>query len=461
MSLPKGTETQMPAFDAAHYVQDRTDEGRFRVHRDIFRDPHVFELEMKHIFEATWVFVGLESQIPNPNDYLTTWVGRQPVIVSRDSAGVMHCHFNTCPHRGATLCRRRSGNAKAHVCPYHGWVFDSAGLNAGIKNLAQGEYSAQFEEASHNLKKVARFEGYRGFLFASLSQDVCSLEDHLGDARVFLDLIADQGDDGVELLPGAGLYTYRANWKLQLENCLDNYHLTSTHPSFMRIVERRKKGASRHGLETQDFNMLDGTIGGGFTFPHGHAVIWHGNPAPQVRPLYANIDSVVQRVGRIRANWMLGVRNLSLFPNVQFAENISMQMRIIRPLAPDVTEMQVYCVAPRGEAAEARAYRIRQYEDFFNSTGLATPDDLKVYEQCQDGYRAWSVGELQGYHRGMKKVRGGPDEYAEQLGICPVTSISGQFEIQDETIFHAGYREWLRLMSRGNPAAATAMADAR
>lgn len=450
MKAPSGTEMQMTAFDATRYVQDLADRGEFRVHRDIFRDPEIFELEMAHIFEGTWVFVGLDTQIPNPHDYLTTWAGRQPLVVSRDVDGALHCHFNTCPHRGATLCRRRSGNARSHVCPYHGWVFDSAGHNVGIKSGTQGDYTADFEATSHDLKKVPRFENYRGFLFASLKPDVPDLEAHLGDARVFLDLIADQGADGVELLPGAGLYTYRANWKLQLENCLDNYHLTSTHPSFMRIVERRKKGMSGHALETSDFNMLDGTTCGSFTFDHGHAVIWHGNPAPQVRPLFSYIDSVVERVGKVKANWMLGVRNLSLFPNVQFAENISLQMRIIRPLAPDLTEMLVYCVAPKGEPADARAYRIRQYEDFFNSTGLATPDDLKVYEQCQDGYRAWSVSDLQGYHRGMGRVHSGPDDHAEQLGISPATSVVGTFELQDETVFHSGYREWLRLMNRAD-----------
>jgi benzoate/toluate 1,2-dioxygenase alpha subunit len=449
------------AFDAAYYVQDLVDQGEFRVHRDVFRDPDIFALEMANIFEASWVFVGLESQVAKPNDFLTTWVGRQPVIISRDAAGDLQCHFNTCPHRGATVCRTRTGNAKSHVCPYHGWVFDSAGRNVGIKNRPQGEYAAPFDAMSHDLAEVPRFEGYRGFLFASLNPEVGSVEEHLGDAKVFLDLIADQGEEGVELLPGACAYTYRANWKLQLENCLDIYHLTSTHPSFMRIVERRKKGDSRHSLDTADFQLLDGATGGSFTFPHGHAVIWHGNPAPQVRPLYSNIEAVAQRVGPVRANWMLGVRNLSIFPNVQFAENISLQMRVIRPLAPDLTEMQIYCMAPRGESAEARTIRIRQYEDFFNSTGLATPDDLKVYEQCQDGYRAWSVSDLQGYHRGMTKVREGPDEYADQLGISPATSVTGKFEIQDETVFHAGYREWLRLMSRGRRPAGRGVAGAK
>ena len=54
-----------------------------------------------------------------------------------------------------------------------------------------------------------------------------------------------------------------------------------------------------------------------------------------------------------------------------------------RPIAVDKTEVTIYCIAPKGESAEARARRIRQYEDFFNATGMATPDDLEEFRSCQ------------------------------------------------------------------------------
>ena len=47
----------------ALYIDDRVEEGVFRVHRDLFADPAIFELEMRHLFEATWNFVALESQL--------------------------------------------------------------------------------------------------------------------------------------------------------------------------------------------------------------------------------------------------------------------------------------------------------------------------------------------------------------------------------------------------------------
>ena len=432
-------------------VVDRPERGEFTVHRDIFRDRDVFELEMRHIFEATWVYLGLASQAPAPHDYFTSWIGRQPVIVTRDGAGKLGAFLNTCRHKGALVCHTERGNARYHVCHYHGWAYDSAGRNVNIKDRANGCYSAAFDALDHDLKPVARFGEYRGVLFGSLDPDVCPLEEHLGDTRAFLDMIIDQGEQGVELVPGFSRYTYNGNWKLQIENCTDPYHLTSTHPSFMAIVERRKSGESKNRLQALNFNEYrnPGVVRGTYTYKRGHAAVWTNNINPQVRPLYFGIEALRKRVGEQRAQWMLATRNLSLFPNVQFAENASLQLRIIRPLAVDRTEMTIHCLAPVGESAQAREYRIRQYEDFFNSTGLATPDDTTCYEDCQAGYAARPVDWQQGYSRGMTAIVHGPDEYARELGIHPETSMSGKFDVQDESAFHACYREWLRLMRAG------------
>ena len=190
------------------------------------------------------------------------------------------------------------------------------------------------------------------------------LEDWLGDMKAFLDVSIDQGPEGLEFIPGRTTYTFRANWKLQIENCVDGYHLTSTHPSFMKIVERRKQGQSSTPLRNIDFNLYGSlsVVSGGFTFPYGHAVLWSGNPAPETRPIFPGIEEVRSRVGDVRARWMLKARNLTLFPNVQFAESASLQMRVIRPIAPDLTEMTIHCIAPVGEAPAVRANRIRLYE---------------------------------------------------------------------------------------------------
>jgi benzoate/toluate 1,2-dioxygenase alpha subunit len=152
---------------------------------------------------------------------------------------------------------------------------------------------------------------------------------------------------------------------------------------------------------------------------------------------------------------MLRSRNLTLFPSMQIADNASLQLRIIRPLSVDRTEMRIHCLAPVGEPDAMREYRLRQYEDFFNATGMATPDDTVTYEDCQRGYAARAVEWQQGYARGMTEVNCGPDVHAAELGIVPETAVAGPAKLADETVFQGGYREWLRLMRKGMHAAQT------
>jgi len=436
--------------DIASMVDDCPREGRFSVQRRIFTDPEVFDLEMRHIYEGTWIFLGLASQAPQPHDFFTTWVGRQPVVVMRDADGRLGAFLNTCRHRGAQVCTTAAGNARVHVCKYHSWAYDSSGRNVDVKLSKQGCYAPEFAQRSHDLTRLAHFGEYRGFLFGSVAADVPALEEHLGGARAFLDLVVDQGPQGVELVPGNLSYTYRGNWKLQVENCADTYHLTSAHRSYMSIVERRKSEQAKHRLRmVGSRSWKSDVVRGSFTFGHGHTAIWGVNPEPEIRPLYAQVEELRRRVGERRTDWMLGGRNLTVYPSMQLADSAATLMRVIRPLAVDRTEMRLYCIAPVGEAPDVREYRIRQFEDFFNATGMATPDDNIAYEQCQTGYGAEQAEWQQGYDRGFSALQDGPNDYARELGVEPVTSLVGPFDVGDETVFHAGYREWIRLMRRG------------
>jgi benzoate/toluate 1,2-dioxygenase alpha subunit len=48
-------------------------------------------------------------------------------------------------------------------------------------------------------------------------------------------------------------------------------------------------------------------------------------------------------------------RNLCLYPNVYLMDQFSSQIRMYRPISVDKTEVTIYCIAPKGESAEARA----------------------------------------------------------------------------------------------------------
>jgi phenylpropionate dioxygenase-like ring-hydroxylating dioxygenase large terminal subunit len=243
----------MELTDIRLYVDDRPDDGVFRVDPAVFADPELFELEQKHIFARCWNFLALESQLARPNAFVSTWIGRTPILVTRTPAGAVAAFLNACRHKGAVVCRAEQGTAKYHVCPYHGWGYDSAGRNVDVKDRKHGEYAAGFERENHDLVPLARVAAYKGLVFGSLSADVPALEDWLGELKFFVDLAMDQGPDGMEFVPGRAVYTYGANWKLQMDNGIDAYHLTSTHASFMDVMAKRRSGTDGH----QDARQFD------------------------------------------------------------------------------------------------------------------------------------------------------------------------------------------------------------
>lgn len=434
--------------ETRHLIDDRPDAGVFRVHRDLFRDPTLFDAEMARFFERGWVFLAHASQVAHPHDFLVVRVGRRPLVIARDAEGVLHCFHNSCRHKGAQVVHHRRGRSRAHACPYHGWAYDSAGRNIGIKGRAEGDYAPAFDAESHDLEPLARFGEYRGFLFGSLAADVPPLDEHLGDVRALIDLAVDQSPQGLELVPGEVRYTFRANWKLQLENSLDAYHFNSTHPSYLKLLERRAAMPGRQDVPRAIWQANDSRrpeMMGSFGFDNGHAMVWTTSPVEN-HPLYPQREALIARVGATRADWMMRTRQLNVFPNLQLASNAALQMRVITPLAVDLTEMASYCLAPVGEPPEQRMRRLRQYEDFFNPSGLATPDDTVTFEASQSAFASTEIAWQQGSARGIGRVVQGPDEHAAQLGLHPQTCASGSFAFSDETVFHALYRHWQRCL---------------
>src|SRR5277367_2365845 len=80
-----------------HLVQ----EGR--VHRSLYTDPAIFAEEMVKVFGGTWVYLGHESEISKPNDFVSRNLGLRPIILTRDGSGKINALFNRCSHRAATV----------------------------------------------------------------------------------------------------------------------------------------------------------------------------------------------------------------------------------------------------------------------------------------------------------------------------------------------------------------------
>ena len=413
----------------------------------------VFDFKGKWLYrEGDWIYLAHESQIPNVNDFLTTTMGRQPIFIARNKAGELNAFLNACSHRGAMLCRHKTGNRASYTCPFHGWTFNNSGKLLKVKDPAAAGYPEGFNcEGSHDLTKVARFESYRGFLFGSLNPDVKSLAEHLGESAKIIDMIVDQSADGLEVLRGSSSYIYEGNWKLTAENGADGYHVSSVHWNYAATQNQRTLREAGEEIKTMSAGSWAKGGGGFYSFDHGHLLLWTRWANPQDRPAWERRDELARDFGQARADWMIeNSRNLCLYPNVYLMDQFSSQIRIARPISVNQTEITIYCIAPKGESSEARTKRIRQYEDFFNVSGMATPDDLEEFRSCQTGYgagRGWND-----MSRGAEHWVEGADAAAEEIDLKPL--LSG-VRTEDEGLFVLQHKYWQQTMLKaaaGEPA---------
>ena len=294
---------------------------------------------------------------------------------------------------------------------------------------------------------MPKFESYRGFLFGSLNDDVAPLKDFLGEAAKIIDMIVDQSADGLEVLKGASTYTFNGNWKLQAENGADGYHVSAVHWNYAATTNHRKE---QQAIREDNIKAMDagkwGKQGGGFySFDHGHMLLWTKWANPQDRPNFPRHQEFSDKFSKPIADWMIErSRNLCLYPNVYLMDQFGSQIRVLRPLAVDKTEVTIYCIAPKGESAEARSRRIRQYEDFFNVSGMATPDDLEEFRACQEGFAAKTI-EWNDMCRGSEHWIDGADDAAKEIGLKPV--LSG-LKTEDEGLYTVQHRYWLETMKK-------------
>jgi len=375
-----------------------------RVHRALYSDPAIFDLEMQRLFGRAWLLLGHESQIPAAGDFFTTRMGREPVIVARHADGSVKVMINRCSHRGSTVCDEARGHRAEFACPYHGWTYRTDGSLRFVP-LAQG-YGTDIERQKNELGlvKVPRVESYRGFLFASLAADGPSLSDFLGPMSSSFDDMVDRAPDGeVEVAGGVFKHAYHGNWKLVLENHLDGLHPNYVHASSVEaargapdpaqqekyadiaIRQMRQNGAPEAVWESIGIWTTD--------FGHGYLGDYHSDSRLVVgmdNPVFAGYrERLEKNIGKERAAKVLGVTrwNSIVYPNCSFMGQFR-QLRIVHPLAVDRTVVYTYSFRLKG--APEQMYRDTiAFANVVNGTASwVLTDDLEIYERVQKGLTA-------------------------------------------------------------------------
>ena len=433
----------MPAaLDLDHLVQPD------RVHRTVYTDQAIFDLEMEHIFESAWVYCGHESQVKEVGQYQTVQIGRQPMVMVRAKDRQIHVLYNRCPHRGVQVCGSHSGNTgSSFVCPYHAWSFHLDGKVRAIP-LIKGYEGTRLstDDPDCNMARAARVDSYRGFVFASLSPTGPSLIEFLGDAKVAFDDMCDRSPEGeVEVVPVCHRVVQQSNWKFFMENQLDALHPSVTHQSTgvsARRVEKQLK--EKEGSAPLHFHYLS-TFASSFdqwdsvqtvNFPNGHGILKAYMGLRPTDPDTQEYEALMRKAyGADKTEEYLSrsIHHVLIYPYLSVQSPLQ-QLRCLRPLGPDKTLSEIWHFRLKG-APEAIYRRSMWYFNLVNSPAtMINADDLENWTRGQNGLQA-KGNDWVSFHRNM----GGDTEKDGVLYSNNGTS---------EVVMRNQFKAWRNYMSR-------------
>ncbi|WP_296559180.1 Rieske 2Fe-2S domain-containing protein [Pigmentiphaga sp.] len=424
--------------DPDDYVREKP--GRqFLVRTEAYTDRDVFDLEMRRVFERTWVYVGHETELPSAGSFKTAQVGRQPIVVVRGKEGELHAFFNRCVHRGAALLREAAGCVQELRCPYHGWVFDLSGKTRLVSERNDpGGYGPDFEQPE-GLEPVPRLGSYRGLVFVSLDPDIVPLETYLGSMKHIIDAKLDLSPTGrIAIASTPYVCRYPGNWKLQAENIVDAYHFMHTHGAFVKLQAKFgdstgdfgvHKGRSTREMREQRFRGTTRSCRYGHGFAQVPAADTDGLLDGEFGDLYRGLHA---QHGQEAFERIAAKATSTVFPSMGM---IHQQIRVWRPISVDETEVLIYPYELEGAPDAFNAGMLRSQERFYGPSGFGMVDDTEIFARVSQGLRADRVEWLL-FDRGM--------DTDEQTGEGDYRGLPSS-----EAPQRALWREWRRLMGQG------------
>ncbi|WP_067929421.1 aromatic ring-hydroxylating oxygenase subunit alpha [Alicyclobacillus shizuokensis] len=358
----------------------------------VITDPDVYELELEQIFSKTWQFLGHESELREPGDYVTRWMVNDPVLLVRTQTGDISAYVNSCTHRGAQLCTADCGNRQTFTCPYHGWTFQLDGTLIGV-TLGNKVYGEELKREEWGLRKIPRVESYLGMIFGNLDPNAEPLSEYLGDMKWYLQMLVGRTPNGVEVVGAPQRWVVDANWKVTYENFAgDPYHVVTTHSSTVEvdISPRAADLPPRTGYHV----VLD----------HGHAMNlgvyrdvperpYQGMPE-SLWPLFQQQLNPVQLDLLARSSIFTG----GIYPTLSFNSaphgfhgdfHNFLNFRVWRPLGPEKVEIWSWFMVDR-EAPDA--YKRASYQAYISSfgpSGTLEQDDTENWARVIQASRGW------------------------------------------------------------------------
>jgi phenylpropionate dioxygenase-like ring-hydroxylating dioxygenase large terminal subunit len=353
-------------------------------------NPELTDIEYELLIRPSWQFACHVNQLKQPGDFATLDMMRDSIVVMRGKDGVIRAFTNACRHRGSKLLDG-SGSCRARItCPYHGWSY---GLDGRLAAIPSESSFPGIDKSEFGLKPV-EIEILLGLVFVRVTGSGPSLAEMWGD---FVEVARPYRLEEMEPVDQPWIDTWNCNWKVAVDNNLENYHLPIGHPGYHRMLDSDLTGViNEHGVAYSRSVLRDK--------PSSH---WtermYQKLAPQV---------LTDLPEDVRRTWLF----FSMVPNIGI------------DIYPD--SMDVFQILPKSAETCVMRYPIFMRPDsrremkvvrYLNAriNAQVGHEDRELSERVQVGMRTYGFepGPLSNYEHAIK------DLHDRVRSACPVTTL--------------------------------------